>query len=291
MRQPLKSLSFVRHLFDMQKIRAVLLSLFTLALLAGCGGTGFPPQVTAVKAQVLQYGRTATIYVGGVDLRSNMVADLGGGCTSPAFASSSTTETLVLNCTVTAIGDLPLTLKSATGELVYSTTLNVPTPRVQLTTASGNITLELDPTRAPVTVKNFLSYVHSGYYKDTLFHRVIAGFMVQGGGYTSGMVKKTGQLAPIALESNKGLSNLRGTLAMARTDAKDSATSEFFINVVDNTYLDYQSEAKPGYAVFGKVVQGMEVVDTIATQATGTSHGYADVPLTDVTITLAQQIQ
>jgi cyclophilin family peptidyl-prolyl cis-trans isomerase len=275
----------------MQKIHALLLHLFTVALLAGCGGTGFPPQVTAVKAQTLQYGRTATIYVGGMDLRSNMVADLGSGCTSPSFASTSTTETLVLNCSVTAIGDLPLTLKSATGELVYSTTLTVPKPQVMLLTAGGNITLELEPTVAPLTVKNFLNYVHSGYYKDTLFHRVIAGFMVQGGGFTTGMVRKSGLSAAIALESNKGLSNLRGTLSMARTSVPDSATSEFFINVVDNTYLDYQSNTQPGYAVFGKVLQGMNVVDTIATQPTGSSNGYADVPLTDVTITQALQIQ
>lgn len=267
-------------------------TLFLALLVSACGGTaGFQPKVTAVKPQVLQYGRTATIYIGGGDLRLSVVADAGSVCTSPSYASYSTTELLVLNCTVTATGDMPLTIKSASGELLYQTTLQVPMPQVAVTTSKGVITLELDPTAAPTTVKNFLKYVQAGYYKDTLFHRVIAGFVVQGGGYTSGMVKKEGQDAPIALESNKGLSNLRGTVAMARTGVPDSATSEFFINLVDNTRLDYQSDASPGYAVFGKVVKGLEVVDAIAAEATGVVNGYSDVPMADVTITQALQIK
>ena len=263
-----------------------------LVLLCACGGsTGFQPKVTAVKAQVLQYGRTATIYIGGADLRLSVVADAGSVCTNPAYASFSTTELLVLNCTVTATGDMPLTLKSASGEVLYQTTLHVPKPQVAVTTSKGVITLELDPTAAPVTVNNFLKYVQSGYYKNTLFHRVIAGFVVQGGGYTSGMVKKEGQNAPIALETNKGLSNLRGTVAMARTGEPNSATSEFFINLVDNTRLDYQSEASPGYAVFGSVVKGLDVVDAIAAEVTGVVNGYSDVPVADVTITQVLQIK
>ena len=134
-------------------------------------------------------------------------------------------------------------------------------------------------------------YVNAGYYKDTLFHRVIAGFVIQGGGYTTGMVKKAGQGAPIALESNKGLSNTRSTLAMARTSDPNSATSEFFINLVDNPSLDYLSVASPGYAVFGTVVKGMDVVDAIAALPTGTVNGIADIPTTEVTISSALQTQ
>jgi peptidyl-prolyl cis-trans isomerase A (cyclophilin A) len=133
--------------------------------------------------------------------------------------------------------------------------------------------------------------VHNGYYTNTLFHRVIAGFVIQGGGYTAGRVKKPGQTAPIAIESNNGLSNLRGTIAMARTSDPNSATSEFFINVVNNTVLDYQNAASPGYAVFGTVLQGLDVMDAIAAQPTGLVNGFADVPLTDVTITSATQIK
>jgi cyclophilin family peptidyl-prolyl cis-trans isomerase len=114
---------------------------------------------------------------------------------------------------------------------------------------------------------------------------------VQGGGFTTGLVKKAGQAAPIALESQNGLSNLRGTLAMARTDVPNSATSEFYVNLVDNLFLDYRDSANPGYAVFGTVVQGMGVVDTIASQPTGNVNGAPNVPLSDVTITSAVQVR
>ena len=265
-------------------------ALFVVSLLSACGGSsGFPPVVTAVKVQSISYGRTATVYLGGKDLRSSLVVDTGGACTNPSFAANSTTDLLVLNCVPKTVGDIPLTLKTVEGEVVYSTTVTVPNPQVTLVTSKGAITLELDPAKAPISTNNFLSYVGSGFYKDTLFHRVIAGFVVQGGGYTTGMLKRTASVGPIELESNKGLSNLRGTLAMARTNLPNSATSEFFINLVDNLSLDYKNAANPGYAVFGKVVQGMEVADAIAAQATGVRFGFADVPLEDITITLAVQ--
>lgn len=264
------------------------------ALLSACGGggtSGFPPVVTGFKAQTVQYSRQAVIYIGGNDLRSNMTAETGGACTNPSFSSGSSTSLLVLNCTVVKVGDMPITLKDGNGNVVYQTTVTVPKPQVTISTSGGDVTLELDPTAAPLTVNNFLSYVHNGYYSNTLFHRVIAGFMVQGGGYTTGLVKKAGQTAPIVLESNNGLSNLRGTIAMARTNDPNSATSEFFINVVNNTFLDYKSAASPGYAVFGTVLQGMDVADTIAAQPTGAVNGFADVPLTDVTIKSVSQIK
>jgi cyclophilin family peptidyl-prolyl cis-trans isomerase len=194
-----------------------------------------------------------------------------------------------LNCVVKVVGDLPLTIKTDTGLVVYSSTISIPNPQVTLFTSKGPITLELDPAKAPISTNNFLAYVGSGFYKDTLFHRVISGFVVQGGGFTTGLLKRTASAAPIDLETNKGLSNLRGTLAMARTNIPNSATSEFYINLVDNLSLDYKNAANPGYAVFGKVVQGMEVVDAIATEPTGVFKGYADVPLADISITMALQ--
>lgn len=260
-------------------------------VLSACGGAGFEPAVTAVQPLSLQYGRMAIIQVGGIDLRSSMVADLGAGCVSPTFAASSTPTLAILNCTVKAVGELPLTLKSATGELLYQTTLSVPLPQVQLLTSQGNITLELDPIKAPVSVDNFLAYVRSGFYKDTLFHRVLSGFVVQGGGFTKGLQPKTDLREPIALESRNGLSNLRGAVAMARTTQADSATSQFFINLVDNLRLDYKDASNPGYAVFGKVVQGMDVADAMARQATATVGVNEGVPVTDITITQALQIR
>ena len=275
----------------MSLIKSVL-GIALVALLSACGGsTGFPPVITGVKVQSLKYGYTSTIYLGGKDLRSSVTVDSNGACTNPSFASNSTTDTLVLNCGVKVVGDLPLTIKAEDGSVIYTTTLTVPKPQVTMFTSKGTIVLELDPTTAPISSNNYLSYVSKGFYTSTLFHRVISGFMIQGGGYTTGMVKKAGQSAPIELESNKGLSNLRGTLAMARTNVFNSATSEFFINVVDNTFLDYKNAGNPGYAVFGKVVQGMDVVDAIVAQPTGVSNGFADVPLTDVVINLAFQTQ
>ena len=283
----------IKNRLTRKYVSAVFTALIVLmgsVVLTACGGSSeFPPVITAVKVQSASYGRTATLYIGGKDLRSSLVVESGGGCINPSFASSSTTDVLVVNCVVKTVGDIPLTIRAATGEVVYTTTMTVPKPQVTLVTSKGAIILELDPAEAPISTNNFLSYVASGFYKDTLFHRVISGFVVQGGGYTTGMVKRTATAGPIELESNRGLSNLRGTLAMARTNVPNSATSEFFVNLVDNLALDYKNAANPGYAVFGTVVQGMDVVDAIAAQATGVRFGFADVPLEDITITLAVQ--
>ena len=280
----------------LKNLRRLLLSLSValgVSVISGCGGTtGFPPTITAVKVQSMVYGRTATIYLGGKDLRSSLVVNSGGACTSPSFATNSTTDLLVLNCTVKKVGDFVLDIQDAEGKPVYSTTLTVPKPQVAIIMAAGSITLELDPTKAPITTDNFLYYVRQGYYSNTLFHRVIPGFVVQAGGYTSGMVKKAGQVAPIALETSLGgPSNLRSTVAMARTYVPNSATSEFFINLVDNTFLDYKNSANPGYAVFGTVVKGMDQADLIAAQPTGVVSGFSDVPLTEVPISMALQVQ
>ena len=261
-------------------------------LLSACGGgNDFPPVVTGVKLQSVQYGKTATIYLGGKDLRSNLKVDTSGACTNPTFASNSNTDTLVLNCVVTKTGDFSLVVQTAEGVAIYSTTLNVPLPQVALITGKGSMTLELDPTLAPISTNNFLGYVNKGFYRGTLFHRVIPNFVIQGGGYATGMLKKADQSAPIQLESNKGLSNVRGSLAMARTYVPNSATSEFYINLVDNLSLDYRNAANPGYAVFGKVVQGMDVADAIAAEPTGVVGVFSDVPLVEIALSLALQTQ
>jgi cyclophilin family peptidyl-prolyl cis-trans isomerase len=276
-------------------LRVACAASFALLLLIGlsaCGGsTGFEPVITGVKVQSLMYGHTASILLGGKDLRSSVSVDTQGACTTPNFASNSTTEVLVLNCRASVVGDFLLTVKSGQGDLLYSETLSIPKPQVTLFTPKGNLTIELEPNIAPVSVNNFLTYVSQGFYKGALFHRVIPGFVIQAGGYSSGMVKKSGQAAPIVLESNKGLSNLRGTVAMARTNFTNSATSEFFVNLVNNTSLDYRSAASPGYAVFGSVVQGMDTVDAIALEPTGVFGAFADVPLSEVAISLAVQVK
>jgi cyclophilin family peptidyl-prolyl cis-trans isomerase len=276
-------------IFKKVRLIALVAAVFA-AVTSGCGGsTAFPPVITAVKPQSVSYGRMATIYLGGKDLRSSLVVESNGGCTNPSFASSSTTDVLVLNCGVMVVGDIPLTIKTSTGEVLYTTTITVPKPQVTLVTSKGVIILELEPAKAPITTNNFLSYVASGFYKDTLFHRVIPGFVVQAGGYVSGMLRRSSLASPIELETNKGLSNLRGTVGMARTTVPNSATSEFYVNLVDNLSLDYKNSGNPGFAVFGTVIQGMDLVDAIAAEPTGVARGFADVPLSDVTITSAIQ--
>lgn len=152
--------------------------------------------------------------------------------------------------------------------------------KVKLSTSAGDIVVELDAAKAPKSVANFVQYVKAGHYSNTVFHRVIDSFMIQGGGMTADLAEKPTR-APIALEAGNGLSNLRGTLAMARTGVPDSATSQFFINVVDNPRLD---TAGGGYAVFGKVVEGMDVVDKIRMVPVGNKGPYQNVPVTPVVI-------
>lgn len=165
-------------------------------------------------------------------------------------------------------------------------------PVVLIETSMGNIKIELYPDKAPITVKNFLDYVNAKFYDGTIFHRVINNFMIQGGGFTEDMRPKATK-APIKNEANNGLKNLRGTIAMARTMVIDSATAQFFINHRDNSFLDYRDNSIQGfgYAVFGRVVEGIDVVDKIAEVRTGTIKGFQDVPLTTVFIKSVKQLQ
>lgn len=154
--------------------------------------------------------------------------------------------------------------------------------KVRVVTSEGAFVLQLRPDVAPETVKNFLKYVRSGFYDGTIFHRVIPGFMIQGGGFEPGLARKQ-TLTPIVNEASETLPNLRGTVAMARTSAPDSATSQFFVNLTNNRFLNAGVRGA-GYAVFGKVTDGIGVVDTIANTNTGHSNGMANVPVEDITI-------
>ena len=154
---------------------------------------------------------------------------------------------------------------------------------VRLETSMGEIVIELNEDAAPVTVKNFVEYVEAGHFDGTVFHRVIPDFMIQGGGFTSKMARKDTR-APIANEASNGLKNERGTIAMARTSDPNSATSQFFINHADNGFLDYVDQSNPGYAVFGRTVEGMDVVDAIAGVETTSRMGMDDVPVEPVVI-------
>jgi len=182
-----------------------------------------------------------------------------------------------------AIGMLPA---AGFGTEDQTTTEGAGMVTITLETSKGNIRLELDAEKAPVTVANFLEYARAGHYDNTIFHRVIPGFMIQGGGFDASMKQKPTN-APIKNEADNGLKNLSGTIAMARTSDPHSATAQFFINVSDNAFLDFKSPTSQGwgYAVFGKVTDGMDVVRAIEKVQTGNKAGHQDVPLTDVIIT------
>jgi peptidyl-prolyl cis-trans isomerase B (cyclophilin B) len=165
------------------------------------------------------------------------------------------------------------------------------TKTVELQTSKGNITIELDDVNAPESVRNFIEYVEAGHYANTVFHRVIKGFMIQGGGFEPGMKQKPTR-APIKNEANNGLKNMHYTLAMARTSDPHSASAQFFINATDNDFLNFKAESGSGwgYAVFGRVVAGTEVVDSIEGVKTGRKGFHDDVPLDDVVILRASVV-
>ncbi len=185
--------------------------------------------------------------------------------------------------------DATATDSVTTAQTTGEASVNSNNPRVELVTSLGTIVLELDSAAAPITTENFVSYVEAGFYDGTIFHRVMPGFMAQGGGFTPDMKQKATN-APIKNEAGNGLKNLRGTVAMARTGVVDSATAQFFINLVDNSFLDHTANTPQGfgYAVFGKVVSGMDVVDAIAAVPTATVGQFQDVPQTPVVIESAK---
>jgi peptidyl-prolyl cis-trans isomerase A (cyclophilin A) len=160
---------------------------------------------------------------------------------------------------------------------------------IRFETSHGAFTIELDTEKAPISAANFLQYVEDGFFDGTIFHRVIPGFMIQGGGFTPDMGQKKNK-APIKNEATNGLQNLRGTLSMARTNDINSATSQFFINLKDNDFLDH-APGNYGYAVFGKIVDGLDIIDQIAKVKTGRSKGHDDVPTTDVVVQSAKLVE
>jgi peptidyl-prolyl cis-trans isomerase A (cyclophilin A)/peptidyl-prolyl cis-trans isomerase B (cyclophilin B) len=264
----------------------------------GGGGSGTAPApaepvaaVSTITSTVpLSYGKAAVLTVTGSNLDKGISLSVPG-CTALTEQAGATATSRSYTCQVAAATKLEVSASDTVGSGLLSATLPVPDPQVTLVTSLGTITLELNPAKAPISVNNFLKYTGDGFYSNVLFHRVVSSFVIQGGGFTSGPAGKTTTYAPIKLESNNGLSNLRGTLAMARlADPNfDSATSQFFINAVDNLFLNYASATQPQYAVFGKVVDGLAVVDAIRVVPTRAISGLTNVPVTDVVIRSATQ--
>lgn len=176
--------------------------------------------------------------------------------------------------------------------ILGNTAMSESNPKVQLETSKGNIVIELNAEKAPMSVENFITYVNSGHYDGTIFHRVIPSFMIQGGGFDVDMKQKPTN-ETIQNEANNGLKNVKGSIAMARTSAPHSATAQFFINVADNAFLDFTSESPQGwgYAVFGQVTEGLDIVSTIEEVATGNHGGHQDVPLEPIIIQKASMLE
>lgn len=178
-----------------------------------------------------------------------------------------------------------------TSTLLFATekTMSDTQSKVKLTTSLGEIIIQLNSEKAPISAKNFITYVKEGFYNGTIFHRVIPGFMAQGGGFDTDFKQKEVH-ASIKNEADNGLKNVRGTLAMARTAAPDSATAQFFINYKDNSFLDHTSPTSSGwgYAVFAEVIEGMDIVDAMSDAATGNHHGHQDVPKENIIIEKAE---
>lgn len=263
---------------------AVIVAGLLLAACGGGGGGGSPPpgpqpEIASATNEQARYGDPILITVQGSNLDRGLVAtatttgcrDLALQTTAP---TASTATTAYFRCNVTAVGNQTVRFTASDGRVLRELTFLVVTPRVTLALDngagfSGNVTITLAPTEAPVTVNNFLAYVKSGFYDGTVIHRYSPGFVVQGGGFAAPVapgptlppLKPTN--APIVLEDNAGLSNLRLTVAMARTNAPDSATAQFFVNLADNRGLD-RTPTTRGYAVFGTVTGGADVINAIA---------------------------
>jgi cyclophilin family peptidyl-prolyl cis-trans isomerase len=275
--------------------RLTLLTLCALScFLAACGSgsTSSPANkasVSAVTSDQLVYRKITNFTVTGQNL------DLGINinnlaCLRITEVAGGTATRRVFSCKIVGVGTFPMNVTAGDGSTLNTTNFTIPLtnqPQVTMVTSLGTIVMELNPAKAPVSVDNFLNYVESSFYVNTIFHRVESNFVIQGGGFTSSLTQPA-TMPAIKLEAGNGLSNLRGTVAMARTNVLDSATSQFFVNVVDNAALDTSSG---GYAVFGKVVQGLDVVDRIRAVPVSTQGGLTNVPVTPITINSVVQSQ
>lgn len=281
-----------------QTMRCLALALMAPLMLAACGGGGDNGGVfvSQMVASNVQYSRTMSINVAGTALDKGLRVAVDAGCGDVTEAAGGDSQSRRFTCKVTALGLKTIRAFTADNKEVARLQVTVPEPEVTLLlqgldTSVSTVVVKLDPTQAPNTVNNFLDYVNAGFYRLTIFHRVIKDFVVQGGGYTAGPTIKAATSPAIKLESKTALRNVKGTVAMARTSDPDSATSQFYINTVDNPSLDYKSDAEPGYAVFGSVITGMDVIDRLSEVpvrfdfASGLTH----LPVTNVTILSAIQ--
>ena len=274
----------------MKKLHHHFCLLFLAAALSGCGGgTTSEPSPPSIQSSSLSYDKQATFYVGVTSLNPGTTFS-ASNCTTLQSTTSTVENYIAYTCKVLSASPVVLTGTDANGKVIAQQSFAVPKPQVAIVTSLGSFLVELEQVKAPISTANFLRYVQDGFYKDTLFHRVIPE-VIQAGGFTTGPMPKIATYDPIVLESQNGLSNLRGTFAMARTPEPNSATSQFYINLKDNTAFDYINADNPGYAVFGSVISGISVIDKIGVVPTGSVPGLSNVPITEIKITNALRVQ
>ena len=264
----------------------------SIAFLYGCGGSSSSdPFVSNIQANQLAYGQTTQFTLTGSSLDQDLNVSTKN-CKGLALVSAGSSTSKSVTCTVGAVGAGAVTFeaKLADGTVIKAATFDVPNPQVSMVTNLGTVLIELNPTAAPLTSNNFLQYVNDKFYDNTIFHRIVTSgiFIAQGGWLTPTPNAQAGQRLPITIEVEKGLSNVKGTIAMARTADLNSASSQFFFNLSDNTALD---TANGGYAVFGKVIAGKAVLDALANVPTTTLYGLSDFPSQSVVIQSVTQTQ
>ena len=249
------------------------------------------PVVLSIKADNLMYSKSAQFTMTGYSLDKDFNVSTKN-CKGLALVSGGSSTSKSVTCNVGAVGTgaISFEAKMADGTVLKSALFDVPNPQVKMVTNLGTLTLELNPTAAPITSTNFLQYVYDKFYDNTLIHRIVSSgiFVAQGGWLTPAPAVQPGQRAAIALEVGKGLSNAKGTIAMARSSDLNSATSQFFFNLADNSALD---TANGGYAVFGKVISGSSVLDALAITPTSTQYGLNDFPNQSVIVQSVTQTQ
>ncbi len=267
-------------------------------LLSACGGgENDGPSVSNLQSTVPRYSQTLTVTVTGQRLDSNIEMGVDGPCGGVVAVGAATSTQALFSCVVSGVGEITPRVRNTTSRReLGSLKLEALTPQVTIAvndgTRGGSFVVELDPAKAKLTVDNFLAYVNNTFYTNTIFHRVIAGFVAQGGGFTVAEVDKPAIRPGIKNEASNGLSNLRGSIAMARGADPDSATSQFYLNLVDNFSLDPGGVSPDGYAVFGRVISGLNVVDEIGAVPTRRlASPFENLPVTQVRITTARQTQ
>lgn len=268
--------------------RFLLSILLPLAGLASCGGGGSSgPAVVNLSAGNLRFGLTTTVTINGSKLRDGIDMTVEGPCVNLTRVDVASDDTQQFTCDVRGVGEVRFFVVDAGGKSLARLTAEVQTPQMRVTTSAGSFLVELDPIKAPATALNFSEYVRAGFYTSVIVHRAIKNRGIITGAFTSGLQVKLPTRGAFALESNNGLKNLRGTIGSARDGTPDSARALWYVNLADNADLDFVDEANPGYAVFGRVVGGLEVVDAISGVETrpDLARNLGDVPVTEIIIT------